>query len=394
MTTTTTQAAPVLYMQGVQVAASSVRPEEFFAKTRRHTLQEKSFSYAGQSQDVVELRKSDILAGIVIRFSGQVVVTPGSGSVATTARWPYDFIRQARFTANGASNIINVSGLKLKARDIMKRGDLNDRGVSQTVAGVAVTQGTLALASESWGVGSATAAIAGGTYPIELEWYVPVCEDDKDLAGAVFLATSTADLTLTLDYETAANLFTLAGNGTAALTGNFTTTSVKYSVPLGGNGEIIIPPLNLFHSLVQSRYTAIQNGENEVRIIGQGAGKSLLRVYSQLWNGAPPANLPLKLNTTNFGKQSWRYGNNETPDEYVDGQILRQINERVFGCDLGGLWGFGVHDFAAENAFRDVVDMGAAGELRIVCTVQAGVTLASQALEYVTETIFAAGQAA
>jgi len=386
--------SPVHYMQGVAVQASSVRPEEFFAKTRRHILQEKAIVFAGQSQDVIELRKSDILSGIVIRFVGQVVITPGTGSVASTARWPYDFIKQCRFTANGASNIINVSGAKLKARDLMKKGDLNDRGVPQTFGGVAVTQGSLALAGESWGVGAATSAIAGGTYPIDLEWFVPVAEDENDLAGAVFLATSTADLTLTLDYETQANLFTIVGNATAVMTGTTMVTSVKYSVPLGVDGQIVVPALNVFHSLVQSRYTSIQNGENEIRIVGQGAGKSLLRVYFQLWNGAAPANAPLKMNAANFGKQSWRYGNNETPDEFIDGQLLRYFNERAYCSDIGSLWGFGCHEFAAENAFRDVVDMGAAGELRIVSTVQSGVTLASQALEYVTETIFAAGQAA
>ncbi|HEY8740216.1 MAG TPA: hypothetical protein VIN56_06465, partial [Candidatus Dormibacteraeota bacterium] len=232
------------------------------------------------------------------------------------------------------------------------------------------------------------------TYPIELEWFVPVAEDMADLAGAIFLATSTADLTLTLDYENQANLFTLVGNGTAALTGNVSTTSIKYSVPLGPDGEIVVPNLNVFHSLIQSRTTSIQNGENEVRLVGQGAGKSLLRCYYQTWNGAAAANAPLKMNAANYGKQSYRFGNNETPDEFIDGTLLRQWNEDTFGSDLGGLWGFGVHDFAAENAFRDVLDMGAAGELRIVSTVQSGVTLASQALEYVTETIFAAGQSA
>jgi len=391
---TTTAQAPPHYMQGIQVPASSVRPEEFSRKTRRHILQEKAVAYTGQNQDVIELRKSDILAGIVIRFSGQVVITPGTGSVATTARWPYDFLKTIRFTANGASNIINCSGLKLKARDLMKRWDLNDRGVSQISAGVAATQGTLSLGSELWGVGTSTAAIAGATYPIELEWFVPVAEDENDLAGAIFLATSTADLTLTLDYENVANLFTIAGNATAVLTGTTSTTSVKYSVPLGPDGEIVVPALNVFHSLVQSRTTAIQNGENEVRIVGQGAGKSLLRIFFQTWNGAAAANAPLKMNAANYGKQSWRYGNNETPDEFIDGTLLRQMNERSFGNDLGGLWGFGVHDFAAENAFRDVVDMGTAGELRLVSTVQSGVALASQAMEYVTETIFAAGQAA
>ena len=215
----TATAAPLHYMQGIAVASSSVRPEEFFRKTRRHILQEKAVAYTGQSQDVIELRKSDILAGIVIRFSGQVVITPGTGSVNTTARWPYDFLKTIRFTANGASNIINCSGLKLKARDVMKRNELNDRGVSQLSAGVAVTQGTFALGSESWGVGSSTTAIAGGTYPIELEWFVPVAEDENDLAGAVFLATATPDLTLTLDYDNQANPFTQVGTAPAALTG-------------------------------------------------------------------------------------------------------------------------------------------------------------------------------
>ena len=32
------QAAPLHYMQGIAVPSSSVRPEEFFRKTRRHTL--------------------------------------------------------------------------------------------------------------------------------------------------------------------------------------------------------------------------------------------------------------------------------------------------------------------------------------------------------------------
>src|SRR3954471_13423136 len=105
--TTQPTGAPVRYMQGIAVPAESVNPSEFFARTRRHIQQEKALSYTGQSGDVVELRKSDILSSIQIRFTGTVTVTPGSGTVASTARWPYDFIKAARFTANGASNIIN-----------------------------------------------------------------------------------------------------------------------------------------------------------------------------------------------------------------------------------------------------------------------------------------------
>lgn len=388
---THTQAGPAHNMQGILVPASSVRPEEFFARTRRHTLLEKSLSYSGQTQDVVELRKSDILSRIQVRFVGTVTSTPGTGTVASTSRWPYDLVN-FKFTANGASNVINASGLKLKARDIMKRSDLTDRGVSQTFGAAAATQGTLALANESWGVGSGSSGIAAGTYNVDLEWSVPVAEDEIDLVGAIFLQTSTADLTLTMDYLPVSELFALTGDATVALSGTFYVTSTKFSIPIGADGQIVVPDLSRFHSLVQSRYTAIQNGDNEVRLVGQGGGKSLLRVFYQLWNGAAPG-APLAMTDTNFGKQSWRYANNETPDEFYAGGVLRAENERVYGSDIGGKWGFGCHEFASEFAFRDLVDMGTTSDLRLMVNVQSGVSLTSPALEYVTETVFQAGTA-
>lgn len=391
----TSTPAPQRYMQGIAVPAESVRPQEFFQRTRRHIGMEKQFSYTGQPQETVELRKADILSGITVRFSGQVVVTPGGGTVATTARWPYDFLKAVKLSANGASNIINCSGAKLKARDLMKRSDLTDRGVAQTVAGVSRTQGTLARASESWGVGSNTPGLAAGTYGIDLEWFVPVAEDEIDLAGAIFLATSSSDLTLQLDLATVPELFVTTGAGTAVLTGNFQIVTTKFSIPVGADGQIVVPDLSLFHSLIQSRQAGgIQTGENEVRLVGQGAGKSLLRVFYQVWNGAGAAAVPLAMTAANFGKQAYRYGNNETPDEFIDGSHLRVDMERRYNADLGALHGFGCHDFAHENAFRDVLDMGTTAELRLISNIQSSVVLTSPAIEYVTETVFLAGQAA
>lgn len=386
--------APPRYMQGVAVPASSVRPQEFFGRTRRHIRSEKTFSYTGQAQEIVELRKADIVSEIAIRFTGKLTTTKGTGTVATTRRWPYDILRAVKLTANGASNLINVSGLKLKARDIMKKSDLTDRGVSQKVGANTVTNGSLAQASESWGVGSGETALAAGSYDVELEWIVPVAEDQHDLQGAIFLATSSTGITLTLDLATAAELFVTTGDGTAALTGDFQVISTKYSIPIGGDGQIVVPDLSVFHSMIESRYTSLQTGENEIRLVGQGAGKALLRLYWQLWNGAAAAAVPVVMNASNYGKQMWRYANNETPDEFVDGHHLRLDMERRYNSDLGAVWGFGSHDFAHENAFRDVVDMGTTSELRLVTNLQSGLSLTSAALEYVTETVFSAGQGA
>lgn len=395
--TVQTQEAPVRYMQGIAVPETSVRPTEFFARTRRKTNTEYQRTYAGLGQqDVVTIKKTDILAGLWIRFEGDLTVTLGGGTAATTRRWPYDLIRQARFTANGQSNIINCSGLKLKAREMMSRGDLSDRGVSNAITGAhpgtAATQGTLASACDQWGVGSGTTAITGAptVYPVDLSWFVPVAEDQVDLAGAIFAATSSTDLNLTIDWATAAELFALTGAATAVLTGSVQVIALRYAIPLGSDGQIVVPDLSLFHSLIQTRHTDFATGENEKTLVGQGAGKTLLRMYSQLWNGATPQ-VPVVVNEDNFGRIAWRYSGNETPDEYSDGQVIRFINERMYDSDIGAQWGFFSHEFAAENAFRDAVDLGTTSEFRQLLTINPSVVLTNPALEVVQESIFAAG---
>jgi hypothetical protein len=356
--------------------------------TRRHRFAEYNKPFAGLGlTDNVELKKSDIIAGLRVRFSGQVVVTLPTGTCATTMRWPYDLVKAFRLTANGQSNLINLSGLKAKARFAMA-GDFSDRGVAQTVAGATVNQGTLSNSSELWGVGAGTTAIAANTYPVELQWNIDIAEDERDLVGAIFAQTSTMDITLAVDYAAATDLFVLTGTATAVITGNLIVETEKFSIPVVG-GQFVVPNLSLFHSVIQTRYTQLANGDNEIRLIGQGAGKQLLRVFFQTWNGANPQT-PLAATATNYGPQSWRYGTNETPETYLDGRSMRQRNEEEYAVDTGAVWGFLAHEFAVIAAFRDTVDMGQTSELRLVSNIPNAVTLTAPAMEYVQETVFAA----
>jgi hypothetical protein len=390
-------AGPTRYMQGVAVPAESVDNVQFMARTRRRVNNEYAKSWQGfGTTDNVELKKSDIIAGIIVRFQGTLVITPGTGTVSSTRRWPQDFIQACKFTANGQSNLINVSGGKLKVREYMAPYlDFDDRGVQQIVNGVTVQQGTLSLASESWGVGTGTSNLAGGSYPVDLTWWVPVAEDEVDLHGAIFAQTASTDLTLNLTWELLANLFALTGNATVALnSGLVQCDTIKYSIPLDSNGQIIVPDLSTFHSLIQTRSSnGIGIGANEYRLIGQGAGKTLLRVFWQIWNGATPQ-VPLPVNDTNFGETAYRFGGNETPDDWQTAQHLKYFNERLYNVDIGTQWGFRSHDFAAQNAFRDAIDMGTTPDFRIVDTIQSGVSLTNPAVEYVQEIIFQAGQGA
>lgn len=376
-------------MQGIEVPAEAINAGAFFALTRRKRTTEYQRAYAGPgATDNVEFRKSDIIAGIHVRFSGSLTTTHSAGAVIPTYRWPYDFAKAMRFTANGQSNLINVSGAKLKARENMARLDHDDRGVSRQIGGVAVTQGTLSMASENWGLAPGQSQATATTVPVELTWYIPVASDDKDLSGAIFAQTSAMDLTLSIDWETIPNLFTVSGGDTVTVSGTVICETEKYSIPVQG-GQFILPDLSLFHSIVQTRVaTGISQGDNELRLIGQGAGKSLLRCFYQVWAGAG-AQAPIAATAANYGPQGWRYGSNETPELYPDGMSLRQWNERCYNSDMGSVWGFLSHEFEVINAFRDAVDMGQTSELRLYVNIAAALT--NPAIEYVQETVFSAG---
>lgn len=381
---------PTQIMQGIEVPSSSVNPKEFMRLTRRISFVEKNIAaFAGLGfTDTIPILQTGVVSGLMLQFSGSLVVTPGTGTVATTGRWPYDLAKAVRFSANGQSNLINCHGQKLKVREIMQRGDLTDRGVVQHIGGAspgtAVQQGTLSLNSEAWGVGSNVTAIGAGTYPVELEWFIPVAFDEVTLTGAIFAQTSATDLNLAIDWAPVTDLFALTGNAAVALTGTINLEGRLFSIPQGRDGNIIIPDLSVFHSIIESRVGQVSNGDNEIRFAGQGVGKQLLRWYAQVWNGATPA--PLPVNSTNFGNILWRFGANDTPETYNNGNAHDHMTERTFDSDLGAFAGIFGYDFVAENAFRDSVDEALATELRFLFNIPNGVTLNNASVEYVQET--------
>ena len=66
------------------------------------------------------------------------------------------------------------------------------------------------------------------------------------------------------------------------------------------------------------------------------------------------------------------------------------VNESNYGTDIGGMWGYLCHEFAARNALRDTVDMGSASELSLVVAIQNSVALTGPSLLYAQETVFPA----
>lgn len=388
-----TAAVPVVQMQGIEVPASSVDMAGFMAKTRRQTFQFRPQAWGGfGNTDVLPITQTGIISGVHLHFSGSLVVNIGTGTVATTARWPYDLFRYIRLSANGQSNLINASGWKLKARDVMARGDLTDRGVPNNSGGAspgtARTQGTLSLASESWGVGQNVSAVPSGTYQVDLVFFIPIAMDQVSLIGAIFAQTSATELQIACQYGLLSDLFTLTGNATVTLTGSLTPMAIVYDIPQSPTGDVIIPDLSQFHSLIETRYAPLANGANEITLVGQGVGRTLLRMFGQVWNGAAPQ-APLPVTSANFAEFALRYGGNITPEDWVTGLDKRIDDERRYSSDIGGLQGFFAFDWVQENAFRDAIDEGSASQLRWLLNIPNAVSLTNAGLEYVQETLFA-----
>jgi hypothetical protein len=402
--TTATQPPPSLTFQGIVVPGSSLNPKAFFAGTRRQWVMQKTIStFAGfGNTDVIDTLRSGILSGYVVKVSGNLVITLGGGTAATTARWPYYFIRAARFQANGQSNLVNADGWALRVREFMQDPETNDRGISRGIGGAspgtATTQGTLSMQSENWGVGSNVSAIAGGTYDVELTFYIPVAYELKMLTGAVFCQTLSTTLELDLDYANLTDLFTLTGAATAVFTPTIVVEAEMFTIPSDGKGGMWLPNLSAFHSFIQSRApNSIAVGNNEITLAGQGVGRQLMRVFWRTQNGPAPGYTPVlpagNAPAYNITLPYWRYGTNTTPETWVDGQDLRQMNERHYGVDIAGVAGYECIDFDRTWAFRDSVDEGSATELRFGYTIGNGVSLTTPFCEYAQDVILAGAAA-
>ncbi len=380
-----------LTFQGIVVPGSTLDPQAFFKGTRRERVLTQQFGHwqGFGNQTTVQALRAGILAGYYVTISGSLRVTPSTGSVATTSRWPYGIVN-AKFQANGQSNLIQADGNFLRLREVMSDPDFSDRGVAQTIGGVTRNQGTLSLDSESWGVGQNTTAIATGTYDVTLSLYVPVAYEKKRLTGAVFCQTMSTTLELDLTWANLASLFTVVAPATVTFTPSVAVEAEVFTIPANGNGGMVLPNLSAFHSFVQSKApNNITAGPNTVTLAGQGVGRQLMRIAWRTMNGSP--GVPYVPTAAHVTSPSWTYGTNTTPETWLNGQTLRATNERDYDCDIAAYEGFEVIDFDRTWAFRDSVNMGSATTIRFNYTL-AG-TLSNPICEYAQDVVLAGAAA-
>lgn len=365
---TQAQSAPLI--QGIQSPDVIVNPTLFYGATRRQRYAMRGLTaFAGiGATDQVQLRQSGIVAGLEVRVQGTVTFAGALGATAMTYDWPLNIVRAFRLSANGQSNLINASGLMVRAHEFIDNPKIQDQGRTQNVAAAAETEGTLSLGHDDWGtnaagnLGPGVAPAALGAHTFDLTYFVPVAAHQVSLIGAVYAQSSATNLTLEIQWNTEAGVCTVAAGCTLTWAVNYSVTGVVYTIP-NVNGSYVIPDLSQFHQLAQFRQNGIGAGTNEILLPGTGVGRNLLRVMHNAYS----TGIPLRQTDANINAAGWGYGGNQIPERYDSGQPFRAMNERLTGCDIGGgVWGIGIWDFASENALRDVVDESTTSDLRVL----------------------------
>jgi hypothetical protein len=293
----------------------------------------------GQS-DGIDIPGRGLLALIEVVFTGTLTVTPGTGSVTPTDKWPYGLFSRFTLSANG-SPLLNASGLAYEYRRKVVTKNAPDAQTS--------------------------APSASGANTIEVHWLIPVADNMRTLWGS--LLSQADDLYLRLDYTEAAqsDVFTLTGNATVALTGNLQLTYFAYDVPIvpiDGVEHGILPDTDVLHRFSEYSVPVVANGATELRL--QQTGGEVERIF--LWldntNGA-------LIDPASWSRVRFQFAETEEPQTYPASVLLSRNARRYFGRIAPKA---AVIDFAYDNQTRDALYPRGVANPKVIVTLPSTIT--------------------
>jgi hypothetical protein len=211
-----TQSAPTRTMQGIAVPSESVNPPLFFELTRRHQTPEKtSPTAAAASLRWSSCARPTFSPLITLRFVGSLVVTGGTTNsdrrvAAGHRRRPVHRERSEQPDQHRHRSGAAAAPPRPRLHDA--NSDQNDRA-SRRPSAASPARRARSPTPTSRGASGRRRPDRRRHLPVDLTFPIPVAEDERDLLGAIFLQTSTSDLTLSID-ETPLNQLFAGGTAT------------------------------------------------------------------------------------------------------------------------------------------------------------------------------------
>jgi hypothetical protein len=355
----------------------------FNQETERNDVPQPSVAFTGLSGGRMDQRISNIgiLSNIRLMFVGSLVVA-GTGTCTATYQWPWNIAKRVTLQANGQTSLIQCEGLDLRVRrQRLYRNPKEDVSTAPAV--------TAATGDPNPGV------IANGTYPVVLMYDLPITHDATTLTGALFAQSDANYLNWTIEPALTADLFTLTGNDTATLTGNFFPLLTFFDIPYVDTQRgrmVAIPDLRWLHGYIAANQNYANTGDVRAPFI-KNAGQ-LIAYYAYLDNGGAAQIDP----AVNCDEVRLEYGGNRRPRVYAGplggagssgSGVLHLLEENVRNY-FGRLRpGYLCLDLENENPDRDLIYPRGVSELQLVLKVSSGVTVNANArVHFVEETLF------
>jgi hypothetical protein len=257
--------------------AYDVNEGVFNTETERNDVPLQSLAFTGLGGAAMDARipNNGILASVRVSVEGTLNVA--TAAVTPGYQWPWNLLKRITFNANGQTSLISAEGLDLRARRQRLYRNPTD---------------PIAKAPSIDAVGNSTgASIPVATYPVSLQWDIPITHDEASLIGGLFAQSDQNYLSVKLTPAQSADLFSGAG------VASFTATTVRLTVtffdiplvPVQGRDMVVIPNLAWLHGYLSGDMAFANTGDVRAPFI-RTAGQLL--AYGSIWTTAAGGHRP------------------------------------------------------------------------------------------------------
>ncbi|HEU4656850.1 MAG TPA: hypothetical protein VFR97_04975 [Capillimicrobium sp.] len=361
------------YMNNLPPEGTAVYNGDAFAReTERNDLPLEQKAFSGLGAPPIDLRIPNIgvQASMLITVKGTLTVS-GSGTVTAGYQWPWNLLKRFSLNLQGQTGLHSVEGLDLRAR--RQRVYRNPKEDVSTAPAMEAATGN-----------PQPGVIANGSYPVVLEYAVPIAHDMWTLTGSIYAQSDAVYLNWRIQPAAVAELFSVAAGGAVSFTGTIDTTLTYFDIPyqdVSGKGRVVLlPELRWLHALQAADKQFANTGDVDNELI-RNAGQ-LVAAMEYIDNGGLAQIDPSVLESVIFG-----YGGNRKPREFRPVTALLGKNALDYNGRIRP--GFLVLDFEADNPAREVVYPKGVTELKITNRIPAGTTINANArIHTVYETLF------
>lgn len=270
-----------------------------FAQATRQNLQPiPAKAYADSGQVSFDIPKTRLLARTYLRIQGTFKVAHATTTALTLARFaPYNLIRQIRSQLNNGFNPYQISG-----RSVYQYDRLND-GIEF---------------DSNFTIGS-TASSGGTTNTIDFMVDLTSVLNDRDPVGLIMAQNQETVITVTLDFNTLAGLYTDSSLTISAVSVTVTPTVETYSIPASLDA---IPDISVLKLVTEQNFNIPSTGAPF--LVKLPVGLTYRKIALNFETAAGVA-----MTDTEIGNISIIFNQADTPYT-VNAGLLRMINSKQF----------------------------------------------------------------